>query len=505
MRRTGLLLLLVGCGDAADIGGSQIEAVAPHVVALSTYRASVGTMIEAYGENFSSSAEGRTALVFRGTFEGQDGQREDTEFVAPVRRIDRGTVRWSSFGPYQNPFSRNGQVGRFVGTVAAQTTTSDGRLLEDPRPTSIELEVMPSVLVHDIQPVTAQCSGPALRGLGGAAYRLQVQAVGFEPESFTYSVAAPSVLRNPLQVRRLAQSNLDTLGERGDFILPQVPGDMPSYGAIVTIEGRAKDGKSYQNAFAFTVHRPLEVFYNGNVEVAEVLAPVPVSGCIPGGISGRSVEYSESTSESRSRGYNVNWNQGWVSAHSVEQGSSQTVGLSESNGVGFSTSDGRSFNWSLGAEVSGTFGLDALVSLGVSTSIESGGAVEQNQSQNTSRETGVNSSSTTTETESISTENSSSRGAGIAWEVSSSQQIGRSFSGDVIAGTYGVFYRQALRLVRRAAVVAYNQCGQAQVVAELDFTDWTWSPDLAIGSSCPPLPASNLPAAQCLVPPCLGE
>ena len=62
-----------------------------------------------------------------------------------------------------------------------------------------------------------------------------------------------------------------------------------------------------------------------------------------------------------------------------------------------------------------------------------------------------------------------------------------------------------MRVLRRAAVVTYNQCGSASVVAELDFHDWAWSPDLALSNACPPLPTSNLPDAVCYVPPCGGE
>ena len=91
---------------------------------------------------------------------------------------------------------------------------------------------------------------------------------------------------------------------------------------------------------------------------------------------------------------------------------------------------------------------------------------------------------------------------GFRWEVRSSESIARDFGGTVIAGRYGVFYRQAVRLVRRAALVAYNQCGSAEVVGEVDFTDWTWAPDLAMADSCPPLPATNLPDAECFIEPC---
>ena len=95
------------------------------------------------------------------------------------------------------------------------------------------------------------------------------------------------------------------------------------------------DGQSVQSSFAISVHRPIEIFYNGNLSIAEVMAPVPVSGCLPGGEARRSVVYSEAMQETRSRSYNVSWNEQWLSSRTVSLGSQQTVGLSETNGVGF--------------------------------------------------------------------------------------------------------------------------------------------------------------------------
>jgi hypothetical protein len=443
--------------------------------------------------------------VFRGYLETPSGQREPVEHVAAVRRVDRGTLRWTEFGPFTNPLSVTGRsVGLFVGTVGARVVAKDGSVTEDPSPAPISFEVTPSIVVHELQPLTASCAGGVLRALGGAPYRLRVETVGFVARTLTYNLSFPGLDLRPIALRRLPSGALDEVGARGDLRLPEVPDGLPSYAALLTIEAREASGALVQSAFGLTVHRPLEVFYNGNLEVAEVLAPTPVSGCIPGGINGREVEYSESQSESRSRSYDLSWDESWVQSHTVASGTDTTVGLSESNGVGFATTDGQSFRWSLGTEISGELGLDKLVTLGMSASAEVGGERSRSTEQSQSRETGVNASSTTTETEELSRGQSGSNGGSFSWSVSSEQQIGRSFSGTVIAGTFGVFYRQTMRLVRRAALVAYNQCGQASVVGDVDFTDWTWSPDLALGNSCPPLPASNLPAAACYVPPCAG-
>jgi hypothetical protein len=494
----------VGCsGSEIAVDPAPVETA--HVAALSTYDASIGTLIEAYGTGFPPPTEGKVSLVFRGTFTGQDGQRRPVELIADTRRVDSTTLRWTGFGPYQNPFAPTGDpLGSFEGTVAARIDRSDGIVAEDPSPSQIDFDVGPSVIVRELQPITASCNGGVLRALGGAPYRLRVEALGFDPAAWDVSFTAPSTDIDPIHLRTLARGPLAELGNRGDLILPDVPEGIPSYGAVVRISGRTTEGKVYETAFGLTVHRPIEVFYNGNIEVGEVLAPVPVSGCIPGGINGRSAEYAESESETRSRSFDIGWNQSWLSEHTVATGSEQTIGLSESNGVGFSTTDGESFNWSLGGEVSGSFGLDKLVGLGVKISGEIGGETSRSSESSQNRESGVNQSTSTTESESISEANQREQSAGFAWQVSSSTEISRGFSGEILPNSYGVFYRQTLRLVRRAAIVAYNQCGYAKVVGDLDFVDWAWSPDLGLGPSCPPLPASNLPPPSCLLPPCIG-
>lgn len=499
-----LCLAAARCGFDPPAASSRAPGARPHLLALSTYEASVGSVIDAYGSGFVQGDDVVTTIVFRGQFHAGDGTADGAiEIEADAHPVDAGTLRWTSFGPYKNPLSPNGSgVGVFEGTAAARVKLKDGTIVEDSAPSPILFKVLPSILVRGFEPLTASCGGEIKRGLGGASYRLRVEAIGFEPVSFTYNLAHPAIARRPVTLRHVASGRFDTMGMRGDFQLPPVPDGMQSYGAILTVQARDRSGAMHQNAFAISVHRPLEVFYNGNIEVAEVLAPVPVSGCIPGGEAGRDVEYNESMEETRTRQYEINWNQSWLSSHTVSSGHMQTIGLSETNGVGFSTTDGRSWNWSLGSEIGGTFGLSELVSVGVKVNGSVGGATTHSTENSATRQRGIEHSTTTTETSEVSMQQGGQQGGGLSWQVSSSQTISRQFGGRVIAKTYGVFYRQALRLLRRAAVVAYNQCGAANLIADVDFQDWTWSPDLALGQSCPPLPASNLPRKACLVPPC---
>jgi len=504
------LLVAAGCATGSDAPTNE-GILAPSVVALSTYEAPIGTLVEVYGSNFVSPRVGTNVLFFEGTFDADDGSVHPVSAQFEARMSDPGTLRWDSFGPFRVPFGPTGnQIGIFYGTVQARVVDAEGNVTEGTDPLPIVLRVKPSIMVHELQPLSASCGGPVQRALGGASYRLRVEALGFEPANFTYTLAAPALPDfDPVTIRHVATGRFDSVGEHGDFVVPEVPGNALAYGAVLSIVATDAGGQLYGSAFAIAVHRPLEFFYNGNVIVGEVLAPAPVSACIPGGEAGRDAMYDESMSETRSRGYSLNWNESWLSSHTVSSSSSSTVGLSETNGVGFATTDGESFRWSLGSEVggSGTIGLSDIVSIGISAKVTGmiGGETRRDVENSRDRETGLTESETTTDTASATETTGGMSGEVFRWDVSSTETVARGFGGRVLPGTYGVFYRQTLRLLRRGLLVAYNQCGAATVVGDLDFTDWTWSPDLALGEGCPPLPRSNLPEAECLVAPCLGE
>ncbi len=77
-----------------------------------------------------------------------------------------------------------------------------------------------------------------------------------------------------------------------------------------------------------------------------------------------------------------------------------------------------------------------------------------------------------------------------------------SYDGYIPRSRFGIFYRQTTRLIRSSFVRSYNLCGVSSVMGEIQFSEWTWAPDLALSEQCPPFPESNLPPAQCVIEPC---
>src|SRR5262249_13367963 len=162
----------------------------------------------------------------------------------------------------------------------------------------------------------------------------------------------------------------------------------------------------------------------------------------------------------------------WLTAHTVAHGTMGTIGSSETNGVGFSSTDETNWNWSLGTEAKGSLSVEKLVEVGMSVSTSMGGGGSHADETSASHDKSLNTSETTTDTSEASAQMGGEKGGAFNWQASSADSISRDFGGAVIAGTYGVFYRQTLRLVRRASIVTYNQCGAATVVGNVDFSDW---------------------------------
>ena len=90
------------------------------------------------------------------------------------------------------------------------------------------------------------------------------------------------------------------------------------------------------------------------------------------------------------------------------------------------------------------------------------------------------------------------------WSTTESDTTLLSYSGLLPYGRYGTWYRQTVRYVRTAQVYSYDLCGVKTLMGNLNFSEFAWSPALAIDDSCDDgiIPVSDLPPADCFVPPC---
>ncbi len=557
-------------GDDAAAGTPK-----PHVIALSTYGASLGTPVDAFLANPPAADASKIELVFDGTFTHPDGHVDNVHMAQQTSRMEAGAVRWGSFGPFANPFSATPDVGTFTGKVAAQVTMADGSVVTDDKPLPVSFEVKPSLVIEDLQPTTASCSKPALRLIGALGYRMKARAIGFQPKTISYAMTTPSIVPDPngmptldiatdgttnqrsTRVMHEFKGPSDIVDDKEGLVLPPVPDDQENYGVVFVVTATDDQGRQISSSFGMTAHKPLEVYYDGRYQLAQIYPAEPVSGCMPGGQQGRAVDYVEAKTETRSRTLSVTLSQSLVKTDennwstsdgkTVTNSKTTTNGFSQTHGTqntlsferNHSDTNGVSFNWSdSSAHTSGwegggsadvsfkPFGVG--VDLGASGKVTgsntnthtTGGSTDhsstdgwsQGQSNTTLDSSTTDHSEATTDSTAVSKTNtnggSKSTAAGTdkavsdQWTVSSSDTIQRGFGGMVVAGTQGVFYRQAARYTRRAFVLQYNKCGEADVVGDLTLQDYVWAPDLALSETCPPLPKSNFPAPQCYLPPC---
>jgi hypothetical protein len=385
---TAVLCLVLAVGLAACAGeGEEVKpgAGGPSVAKLDKDTVVVGQTLFVIGNGFAdgSKEQGRTQLRFVGDFAADDGSTVDVDFV--VTPLYDGTLddrfdvlRWSRFGPFENPFGGLNETGLFEGEIIARNVADDGTVKEGPRSRTFTLRVDPSIVIEEFEPVIADCGAPALRGLGGIPYDLKVRAVGFTPKTYRYTISDINGDEGFTQFEHAAGGPTDRLGVDDPLVLNPVPADKQFYVMTIRVEALDGNGNAVETVLPFSVHRPLEFHYDGALQVAEYLEPVPVTGCIPGSIGNR-VQYSETTSESRQSSVSITVSQNWSRANgqtnsntwqegytegvtntrsqtetaslSESESSSESYGVSynsgSTNSVGYSSSDGENWGWNI--------------------------------------------------------------------------------------------------------------------------------------------------------------
>ena len=93
------------------------------------------------------------------------------------------------------------------------------------------------------------------------------------------------------------------------------------------------------------------------------------------------------------------------------------------------------------------------------------------------------------------------------FEVTSSTTTTSGTETVVYAGMVGGWYRQATRLRRYGATVAYDLCGNGSEVGVFAIDDWVWGAYPVVGESTDwpiDLTQTSVPPPRCILPPCEG-
>jgi hypothetical protein len=494
----------------------------PMVGSLSTYSAAVGDTIRFTGAGFISPDQGWTEVTFRGAYE-HDGISEPVNFAIELDHESDGALVWHRFGPYQIPFSRAGNtLGTFEGEVFATNFSYDGREQRQEQGTfhGLSFQVLPSLVIRDLHaggvsdtgtPFESSCNFTGTRLLNFVPYQMQVEAVGFSPSSFTYTISAGLMgetgpAQESTSVEHLATTTIDSLGDIEDFRFAEVPMGVPVYRASVTIDAVADDGSHFEQLLMVTVHQPLYVRYLGGVEIAEIMEAQPVSGCLHGGLNGTTVTYSEMTSDVRTISSTETFSTGWQDTYTESHTDTYGEAGSEVNKIGFSTQDQRNWNWNVNGSVmaGGEAGVPLVangkVELRVGAGRDWGGSHTDTTVGEQSWQQTASYSAALAQTEAHAETITQARSE--MWSITSSHSESLGISQFLLPNYFGVFYRQTTRMIRQGEIIAMDLCGNETIIGTIVLNDYTWAPDFAMGTACPPLPESGMPPAQCLIPPC---
>jgi hypothetical protein len=337
--------------------------MAPRVVALSRYTASVGNTVTAYVKNLPASSKGVVTLHFRGTYTRSDGSIGPVNLLTQTKRIDASTVRWTDFGPFSNPFDPDtNRIGTFIGTVSPRVILTDGRVVEGP-PTSLRFKVQPSIVIEQFEPTTADCGGVAAkRAFGGQAYRVKARAIGFAPSGFSYTLQVPKIdtavspddnlLHAKMLLKQdgspewaistlvhLTSSDRDLVDGADALKMPPIPDELRAYNMMLSVDAFDAAGNDVRANLIMRTQKPVDFSSEGAYQLAELEEPRPVSSCMPGGAIGRWASYTDTSIETATRNLSFTLSQSWM--NSVSKGSSTTLNNS------WSASDGQTYTQSV--------------------------------------------------------------------------------------------------------------------------------------------------------------
>ena len=375
------VLFFAGCAEEVYVDSS-----APMVLEIEQQEIVVGESLFLYGKNFSEQGYQRNLIYFEGKFVDDLGHVDDVSrsfqplIVGDFTRDDEviQVLRINRFGPFKNPLNTTGRPGIFRGQISAHVVDDNGDEYVGLSEQTFELNVGPSIEITELQPLFADCGAPAMRALEGIAYRFGVKAVGIAPVRFEYEFNQVNGVTGMTRYEHTFDSPIaeDFVGESEPLFFNRVIDGEQFYVTSLRVKAYDAEGNMAETALPLSVHRALEVVYDGKREVAERYAPAPVSGCIPGSIGTR-VSYSETKSEFRQRTVSMTINQSWLRSsgrnldrtwrEGVSEGQTQsrTLGSSlseeervqesmnvsynqnESNDVKFSESDGEAWRWSV--------------------------------------------------------------------------------------------------------------------------------------------------------------
>lgn len=466
MRRALTVLLVVaGCGGDEPAGipapvVRELPEPALRMVAPTALRA--GDELTVFGKGFADKEIGETRLTFDGVYQTTSGVMKQVKLEVVPTFKNQGVATWT-FGP-NIPFGEE-DTGSFRGVLRARNIGLDGQTKDGVVAIGVELQVLPSILIRQLRPTSAGCAVGSTDTIEDTRFMVEVKTVGlksgssiaplryvytFLKETFSFSGTFASALAldpEALFPKKGPVSVIDDVHNGTISTLGSAPRNIYVYKGGYT-PGMASLPSSVDNLFGLTYLTTTVIPETANsVDAIMNVVAIDSTGqqatrAIPLRIwTPIEVDYTGAFKTARS--FDPVPVSGCIPGGDI----GRDVTYSETS------SETRTRTFTVSGKISG--GVDIKV---VRLNAEFGMDVQA--------------------------------------QVSSSKSQDLQITGKILPKEFGVFYRQTLQMERRAKLISHDGCGNTQALGEVIVTDWVWSPDLAKGRACPPLPTSNLQPGQ---------
>jgi hypothetical protein len=461
-----VLLMVAGCG------GDDIQTQPPvpvrtlpepalRMVAPTAIR--VGEDLTIFGKGFADKGVGETRLMFEGIYQTTGGKLQQVKLEAVPTYQNQGVMSWN-FGP-NIPFSSEEDTGSFRGVLRATNVGLDGTVKEAPQPIGVEIQVLPSILLRQMRPVGAGCSVGITDTTEESKFLVEVKTIGLKAGS---QIA-------PLRfVYTFMKEHFSFAGTLSSAIVLDPEALFPKKGPVSVID----DVTSGTSSSLGSAPR--------NVIVAKGAFTSSMAS-LPGSIDNLFGLTQLTTATIPEAANSVDATMNIVAIDSTGQAATRAIPLRIWTAIEVAYSGdfrtARSFDPVpvSGCIPGGDIGRDVTYSESTSET-----------RTRTFTVTGKVSGGVDIKVVRLNAE----FGMDVQAQVTSSSSKDLQITGKILPKEFAVFYRQTLQIERRAKLISHGACGNVQSLGEVVVTDWIWSPDLAKGSACPPLPPSNLPAGK---------
>ncbi len=417
----------------------------------------VGDDLVILGQDFIDKTHGQTILVIKGTYFDSDGANHVVDLQKSPKRVNKGKLTWRMF-PNIVFHPKGDKLGQFVGQLQVINQGNDGsKKISLALP--VNLTIKPSLIPRTMRPNSSSCQSIVEATLENTGFSFVLEAIGLR-------AGTPD---NPLTFHwTFLRENWTVKMSHGSFDPDSI---LPKTGAFM-LQDEVTDGRVslVQDLGDRSFFLKVGSDTLGDTRLKELrTAPIPEGGS--GYIASVNVAAVDASGKVARLAIPITVTQMATMIYDGQQQIAErfqprmvsdcipggSIGRQASYSENKAETRARSMSFQYNANAGVNLGLPSNpFALGVNFS--AGFGVDVNSS------------------------------------VSTTNSVGKDLSGQILPGTYGVFYRQTTKLYRIGRLIGHTVCGQDVDLGTAILTDWIFTPDLATGPKC--VPPSNLPPAQ---------